>query len=61
MARASADKARARDITRGSGNVFGDLGFPDAEARQTRLRLAAALNTILDEQRLAQAAAAARH
>ena len=60
MARASASKAKARDITRGSGNVFADLGFPDAEERQTKLRLAYALNTILDKQHLAQAAAAAR-
>jgi hypothetical protein len=48
MARASASKAKARDISRGSGNVFADLGFPDAEERQTKLRLATALNTILD-------------
>ena len=60
MARASVSKAKARDISRGSGNVFADLGFPYAEERQTRLRLAYALNTILDEQHLAQAAAAAR-
>jgi predicted XRE-type DNA-binding protein len=60
MARASASKAKARDITRGSGNVFADLSFPDAEARQTKLRLAYALKPILDQQRLTQAAAAAR-
>ena len=60
MARASVSKAKARDISRGSGHVFADLGFPDAEERQTRLRLAYALNTILDERHLAQATAAAR-
>ena len=60
MARASASKAKARDISRGSGNLFADLGFPDAEQRQTKLRLAYALNTILDVQHLAQAAAATR-
>jgi predicted XRE-type DNA-binding protein len=60
MARASASKTKALDITRGSGDVFADLGFPDAEERQTKLRLAYALNTILDEQHLAQAAAATR-
>jgi predicted XRE-type DNA-binding protein len=60
MARASASTAKVRDITRGSGNVFADLGFPDAEERQTKLRLAYALNSILDAQRLTQAAAAAR-
>src|SRR3954451_8562862 len=60
MARARASKARVCDITRGSGNVFADLGFPDAEERHTKLRLAYALNTILDERRLTQTAAAAR-
>lgn len=60
MARASGSKGKARAITRGSGNVFADLGFPDAEERQTKLRLAYALNTIVDAQRLTQAAAAAR-
>ena len=30
-----ADKA----ITRGTGNVFADLGYADAEERQTKLRL----------------------
>jgi predicted XRE-type DNA-binding protein len=60
MARASASKAKPREFSRGSGNVFADLGFPDAEERQTKLRLATALNTILDEKHLAQAAAAAR-
>lgn len=60
MARASGSKGNARAITRGSGNVFADLGFADAEERQTKLRLAYALNTIMDAQRLTQAAAAAR-
>lgn len=48
------------EITRGSGNVFADLGFADAEERQTKLRLAHALNTVIDARRLTQAAAAAR-
>jgi len=60
MARASASKGKVPEITRGSGNVFADLGFADAEERQTKLRLAYALNTIMDAQRLTQAAAAAR-
>jgi predicted XRE-type DNA-binding protein len=60
MAKASASKSKAREIVRGSGNVFADLGFPDAEERQTKLRLTYALNAIMDEQRLTQAAAAAR-
>jgi predicted XRE-type DNA-binding protein len=60
MARASASKGEEREITRGSGNVFADLGFPDADERQTKLRLAYALNAIMDAQRLTQAAAATR-
>jgi hypothetical protein len=31
-------------VTRGTENVFADLGFPDAAERQVRLRLAYALN-----------------
>ena len=60
MARASASKGKARAIPRGSGNVFADLGFADAEERQTKLRLAYALNAIMDAQRLTQSTAAAR-
>ena len=60
MARASDSKWKARAITRGSGNVFANLGFADAEERQTKLRLAYALNEIMHAQRLTQAAAAAR-
>ncbi len=60
MARASASKGKARDITRGSGNVFADLALPDAEERQTKLRLAYALNAVMEAQHLTQAAAAAR-
>ena len=47
-------------IVRGTGNVFADLGYSDAEERQTKLRLAHALNTILDNRKLSQAEAAAR-
>ena len=39
--------------------MFADLGYPDAEERQTKLRLALALNTILDQRKLNQADAAA--
>jgi predicted XRE-type DNA-binding protein len=60
MTKASGSKGKAREIIRGSGNVFADLGFTDAEERQTKLRLAYALNAIVDSQRLTQAAAAAR-
>lgn len=45
-------------IVRGSTNVFADLGYPDADERQTKLRLAFALNRLIEERRLTQAAAA---
>lgn len=60
MARQSARKTGPDAITRGSGNVFADLNFPDAEERQTKLRLAHALNTVIDAQKLTQEAAALR-
>lgn len=46
------------EVTRSSGSVFADLGFPDAEERQTKLRLAFLLNEALKERRLTQTAAA---
>jgi predicted XRE-type DNA-binding protein len=45
-------------ITRGTGNVFADLGYADAEERQTKLRLAHAINDVIARRRLTQAAAA---
>ena len=41
-----------------SGNVFADLGLPDASEKQTRVRLAVAINQIMEASRLPQAAAA---
>ncbi len=45
-------------ITRGTSNVFADLGFPDAAERQAKLRLAYALNQLLAGRKLSQAKAA---
>ena len=45
-------------VIRGSTNVFADLGYADAEERQTKLRLAYTLNLLLAEKQLTQAAAA---
>jgi predicted XRE-type DNA-binding protein len=56
MARRSAD--HDDEITRGTGNVFADLGHPDSTERQARLRLALALNRVLDQRSLTQAEAA---
>jgi predicted XRE-type DNA-binding protein len=58
MAKRSGDQVLAEEITRGSGNVFADLGYADAEERQTKLRLAHALSQILQQRHLTQAAAA---
>ena len=49
---------RSEPVTRGTVNVFADLGFPDAAERQAKLRLAYALNQVLEERKLSQAEAA---
>jgi predicted XRE-type DNA-binding protein len=53
---AKAKDERKEEVVRSSGNVFADLGFPDAEERQTKLRLAAAINQLLNQRRLSQTA-----
>jgi predicted XRE-type DNA-binding protein len=55
---ASRNAERREPITRGTGNVFADLGFSDAAERQAKLRLAYALNQVLEERQLSQADAA---
>jgi predicted XRE-type DNA-binding protein len=49
---------RRERVARGTGSVFSDLGFPDAAERQAKLRLAYALNQVLDRRKLSQAEAA---
>jgi predicted XRE-type DNA-binding protein len=39
-------------------NMFEDLGYPDATERQAKLRLACALNEVLEQQELTQTAVA---
>ena len=60
MRKTMAKKSNASEdrIVRGSGNVFADLGLPDAKELQTKLRLAYAINEIVDSRRLTQAGAA---
>jgi len=60
MAKRSVETVKEADdaITRGAGNVFADLGYADAEERQTKLRLAHASNDVIARRRLSQAAAA---
>ena len=55
---ANRNAERREPVTRGTGNVFADLGFPDAAERQAKLRLAHALNQVLEARRLSQADAA---
>jgi len=43
-----------------SGNVFADLGLANAEEKQTKVRLAVAINQIIQGQKLSQVAAARR-
>jgi predicted XRE-type DNA-binding protein len=50
--------ARA-EITKGTGNVFADLGLPQPADRQTKVRLAMALNALIAERGLRQREAAA--
>jgi len=50
----------ATKVRRSSGNVFRDLGFPDAEAENLRIRseLIAGLRKVIEDEGLTQARAA---
>lgn len=50
-------RTRREKVIHGTANVFADLGYPDAEERHTKLRLAYAINLIIEQRRLTQAAA----
>jgi predicted XRE-type DNA-binding protein len=45
------------EIVRGSGNVFRDFGYPNADAEQLKALLAAQIITVLDERNLSVRAA----
>jgi predicted XRE-type DNA-binding protein len=49
-----------KKVTRSSGNVFADLRRPNAEEKQTKVRLAVAINRIIEDQCLSQGIAARR-
>jgi predicted XRE-type DNA-binding protein len=54
-------KKRARPgVVASSGNVFADLGIRNAEEKQTKVRLAVAINQIIGSRKLSQTAAARR-
>ena len=52
-------KGETEQIIRSSGNVFADLGLLDAAELHTKARLCAALNRIVERQRLTQSEVAA--
>lgn len=58
MASRTAETTDDETITRGTGNVFADLGYADADERQTKLRLAHAINGVVTRRRLTQAVTA---
>jgi predicted XRE-type DNA-binding protein len=47
------------NITRGSGNVFADLGLPDAESRLLKARVLTVINDSIDSQGLSSQKAVA--
>jgi predicted XRE-type DNA-binding protein len=53
-------KSKRRQVIPSSGNVFADLGFQDAEERQTKLRLAYSINRIIERRGWTQTEAARR-
>jgi predicted XRE-type DNA-binding protein len=53
-------RSRPRGVVLSSGNIFADLGLPNAEEKQTKLRLAVAINQIIESCKLSQIAAARR-
>jgi predicted XRE-type DNA-binding protein len=55
-----AERKNKPEVIPSSGNVFADLGLSNAEEKQTKVRLAVAINEIVQDQQLSQAAAARR-
>jgi len=51
-------KKRRMKIEAGSGNVFADLGLPDAEDMLLKSQIVAQLHRLIKEQKLTQSAAA---
>lgn len=49
---------RKKDYTISSGNIFADLGFPDAEERMAKVNLALQINTLIKRKKLTQKQAA---
>jgi predicted XRE-type DNA-binding protein len=60
MRRDAARRPSRPRVVPSSGNIFADLGLPNAEEKQTKVRLAAAINQIIESRKLSQIAAARR-
>ena len=58
MRRGKAKTTSRKDVVQSSGNVFADLGLPQADEKQAKVRLAVAVNQVIEKSRLSQAAAA---
>jgi predicted XRE-type DNA-binding protein len=58
MAKAKATAGEETRIQRGSGNVFADLGRPDAEAQLLKAELVSRIDEIIRARRLTQTQAA---
>src|SRR5713101_207535 len=54
----NSESRNSESIVRSSGNVFADLGLRDAREKQTKVRLAVAIQQIIQARRLSQTAAA---
>jgi predicted XRE-type DNA-binding protein len=55
----SQPKSIRQTVIPSSGNVFADMGLPDAQELDTKVRLGAAINRIVERRRLTQAEVAA--
>src|SRR6267378_2268458 len=55
-----AQRKNKSEVVPSSGNVFADLGITNAEEKQTKVRLAVAINQIIQGRKLSQTAAARR-
>src|SRR5260370_9065524 len=59
--RCDMQKGRVKpEVISSSGNVFADLGITNAEEKQTKVRLAVAINQIIQGRKLSQTVAARR-
>jgi predicted XRE-type DNA-binding protein len=56
--RRNSESRNSESIVRSSGNVFSDIGLRDAGEKQTKVRLAVAIQQIIQTRHLSQTAAA---